>query len=49
MSIQINLKTKCKKVQNNLGFIFDQKFSTNHIKKYISKNELSYINDLLFK
>ena len=48
MPIQINLKkNSIKKPINNLVLFSDQKFSTNHIKKYISSNELSYINDLL--
>ena len=48
MPIQINLKKNTiKKPINNLVLFSDQKFSTNHIKKYISSNELSYINDLL--
>ena len=48
MPIQINLKKNTiKKPINNLVLFSDQKFSTNHIKKYISSNELSYIDDLL--
>ena len=48
MPIQINLKkNSIKKPINNLVLFTDQKFSTNHIKKYISSNELSYIDDLL--
>ncbi len=48
MPIQINLKKNSKKKAiNNLVLFTDQKFSTNHIKKYISSNELSYIDDLL--
>ena len=48
MPIQINLKkTSIKKPINNLVLFTDQKFSTNHIKKYISNEELSYIDDLL--
>ena len=48
MPIQINLKkNSIKKPINNLVLFTDQKFNTNHIKKYISSKELSYIDDLL--
>ena len=48
MPIQINLKkNSIKKPINNLVLFTDQKFNTNHIKKYISIKELSYIDDLL--
>ena len=48
MSIQINYKkNNSKKVSNNQILFTDEKFEINSLKKYISKSEFSYINDLL--
>ena len=48
MSIQINYKNNdLKKSLNNLILFTDEKFNINHIKKYISSTEFSYISDLL--
>tara|TARA_B100000579_G_scaffold326554_1_gene276432 strand:+ start:1293 stop:2750 length:1458 start_codon:yes stop_codon:yes gene_type:complete len=48
MSIQINYKNNgLKKSLNNLILFTDEKFNINHIKKYISSAEFSYISDLL--
>ena len=46
MAIKLNyLKTSSK--SSNLVLFCDEKYSTNGIKKYLSNNEFSYINDLL--
>ena len=48
MSITINFKKgDLKKTSSNLVLFVDEKFSANHIKKYISASEFSYIVDLL--
>ncbi len=46
MAIKLNyLKTSSK--PSNLVLFCDEKYSTNGLKKYLSNNEFSYINDLL--
>ena len=48
MTVKINyLKTTGKKANANPVLFVNEKFGTNNIKKYLSKSELSYINDLL--
>ncbi len=48
MSITINFKKgDLKKTSSNLVLFVDDKFSTNHLKKYISASELDYIVDLI--
>ena len=48
MSVKISYSKKASsKVSGNLVLFVDEKFNTNILKKYISKEELSYINDLL--
>ena len=48
MSIKINYKNGVsKKLPNNLVLFTNEKFNINNLKKYISKSEFSYINDLL--
>ncbi len=48
MTVKINyLKTTGKKANANMVLFVNEKFGTNNIKKYLSKSELSYINDLL--
>ena len=48
MSIKINYSNKStgKLLVNTVLFV-DEKFKINHIKKYISTNEFSFIQDLL--
>ena len=48
MSIKINYKNSTlKNTSSNLVLFVDDKFNINHLKKYLSKTEFSYINDLL--
>ena len=48
MSVTINYKNNSlNKTSNNLVLFIDDKFNLNHLKKYISKLEFTYINDLL--
>ena len=48
MTVKINyLKTTGKKANANPVLFVNEKFGTNNIKKYLSKSELSYINDSL--
>ena len=48
MPVKINYKNNnLKKISNNLVLFTDEKFSIINLKKYISKFEFSYINDLL--
>tara|TARA_B100001057_G_scaffold181109_1_gene181824 strand:+ start:5583 stop:7040 length:1458 start_codon:yes stop_codon:yes gene_type:complete len=48
MSIQINYKNNSSKNLNaNLVLFSDEKFNINHLKKYISSSEFSYIDGLL--
>ncbi len=48
MSIQINYKkTASKKPSNNLVLFTDEKFNTKSVKKYLTDQEFTYINDLL--
>ena len=47
MSIKINYtQKKLSKSSPNLVLFIDEKFNINNLKKYLSKIELSYINDL---
>ena len=47
MSVTINYSSKLNnKASSNTIFFVDEKFSTNHIKNYLSKFEQSYISDL---
>ena len=48
MSVTINYKNNSlNKTSNNLVLFIDDKFNLSHLKKYISKLEFTYINDLL--
>ena len=48
MTIKINyLKKSTSKLSANVVFFTNDKFSINHLKKYISNIEFNYINDLL--
>ena len=48
MSIKINYKTSISKNPlNNQVLFVDEKFNIGPLKKYLSKSEFSYINDLL--
>ena len=48
MSVKINYSTKINKTLSNNSVMFvDEKFSLKNIQKFISKDEFSYINDLL--
>ena len=48
MSIKINYSKKTTgKSQSNLVLYTDEKFTINNLKKFLSKTEYSYINDLL--
>ena len=48
MSIKINYKNGVsKKHPNNIVLFTNEKFNISNLKKYISKSEFSYINDLL--
>ena len=48
MSVKIIYKkTNFKKYQANLVLFTNEKFSITNLKKYLSKSEFSYINDLL--
>ena len=48
MSVKINYSGKTgKNLSNNSLLFVDEKFSTKNLQKFITKNELSYINDLL--
>ena len=48
MSIKINYKNiSSKKSLNNLVLFTDEKFSLIPLKKYLSKLEFSYVNDIL--
>ena len=48
MSIKINYKNiSSKKSLNNLVLFTDEKFNLFPVKKYISKLEFSYVNDLI--
>ena len=47
MSIKLNYLNKTgNKLSSNLVLFCDEKFSSNSLKKYLSNNEFSYINDL---
>ena len=48
MTIKINyLKKSSSKLSANVVFFTNDKFSINHLKKYVSNFEFNYINDLL--
>ncbi len=48
MSVKINYSTRINKTLSNNSVMFvDEKFSLKNIQKFISKDEFSYINDLL--
>ena len=48
MSIKLNyLKKTSNKLSSNLVLFCDEKYSTGGLKKYLSNDEFSYINDLL--
>ena len=48
MSIKITYSKKSKsKLSINTVLFVNEKFNTSNLKRYISKDELSYINDLL--
>ena len=48
MSVKINYSTKINKTLSNNSVMFvDEKFNLKNIQKFISKDEFSYINDLL--
>ena len=48
MSVKINYKnTSFKKNSINIVLFSDDRFNLNSIKKYLSKSEFSYVNDLL--
>ena len=48
MSVKINYKnTSFKKNSINIVLFSDERFNLNSIKKYLSKSEFSYVNDLL--
>ena len=48
MSVKINYSNRSNKTLSNNSVMFvDEKFSLKNIQKFISKNEFSYINDLL--
>ena len=48
MSITINYKnTSFSKTSNNLVLFTNDKLNLSHLKRYISKLEFTYINDLL--
>ena len=48
MAVKINYKNiSFKKISHNLVLFTDDKFNLNPLKKYISKAEYFYVNDLL--
>ena len=48
MSIKINYTNNISnKSSNNTVLFVDEKFNLNHLKKYISQTEFSFVNDLL--
>ena len=48
MPVKINYKNiSLKKIPSNIVLFTDEKFKIINLKKYISKFEFSYINDLL--
>ncbi len=48
MAIKISYSNKAiNKLSANIVLFVDDKFSTTHLKKYITNTEFSYINDLL--
>ena len=48
MSIKINYLKKTNNIKSvNLVLFVNDKFGTNNLKKFISRDEISYINDLL--
>ena len=48
MSVTINYKNNSlNKTSNSLVLFINDKFNLSHLKKYISKLEFTYINDLL--
>ena len=48
MTVKISyLKNKNSKISGNLVLFSNEKFSINHLKKYISNTEFTYVNDLL--
>ena len=48
MSVKISYSKKTiNKPSANIVLFVNEKFNTSNVKKYLSNNELSYINDLL--
>ena len=48
MSVKLNyLKKSINKISSNLVLFCDEKYKTIGLKKYVSDNEFSYINDLI--
>ena len=48
MSVKLNYSKKISgKVSSNLVLFCDEKYKTMGLKKYVSENEFSYINDLI--
>ena len=48
MSIKLNYsKNSINKISSNLVLFCDEKYKTIGLKKYVSDNEFSYINDLI--
>ncbi len=47
MSININYSKSKNKPSSNIVLFSDEKFKIGTIKKYLTKNEISYISDLL--
>ena len=48
MTIKINYTNKTiNKAASNLVFFCDEKYNIGGVKKYISNNEFSYVNDLI--
>ena len=47
MSIKLNYLKKIGSKSSNLVLFCDEKYSTEGLKKYLSNDEYSYINDLL--
>ena len=48
MTIKISYSNKSSsKLSANIVLFVNEKFNTNNIKKFLSNNEFSYINDLL--